>query len=155
MRPIATEGTNARMVLPHEMDLPDDQRKGDLPIERVILETEELGEQRPGFESTWEPSDGERKALVNGAPIVLTLWGANHPPVNMRVGEPEGESMQALVSLKEAGAAAAGFFQRLSERMEEPGEIDPEEIPKMFEASLRETMRQPPPAPGSSNGNGA
>lgn len=157
MKPVKTKDSNTRLIHPEEEHLPDDQRGGDLYAERLYLVAED-GQQRPGYESVWLPDDKERKALVNGAPITLRLWGSAHPPVNMHVGdvpEPEGgdPSLQALVTVKETREAAGKFFARLSTRMEESTEIGAEEIPAMFNLALEEVLRARPQRP-SSNGNG-
>lgn len=156
MKPIKTKGTNTRLILPHEEELPEDQRKGDLPVERCVFDTEGIEEQRPGFESTWMPDEGERKALANGAPVILRLWGEQHPPVNMHVGEPAEDLMQRLVTIGQTRKAASLFFDALSRRLEGDEKIEPGEIPVMFEKGLLEVMRQPSPPPSSqSNGNGS
>lgn len=154
MKPVETKDSNVRLVLPEEEGLPDDQRRGDLCVERMFFADEETGDQRPGFESIWEPTDGERKALANGAPITLRLWGANHPPVNMLVGNPpEDGDLRALVTVKETGEAASKFFDALSKRMQEAEDIEPEEIPKIFEIALREVIQGRDKHPRR-NGNG-
>jgi hypothetical protein len=154
LKPITTEGTNARLILPHEEELPDDERTGDLPAERCILVDEDSGLERPGFETVWRASDGERRALANGADVILRLWGPSHPPVNIHIGEPDPESMQILVSVDQTRRAATGFFEQLSKRMEDETPIDAAEIPKMFEESLKAIISKPEPEPRR-NGNGA
>jgi hypothetical protein len=157
VRPVQTDDSNVRLILPEEEHLPDDKRRGDLFVERVFFADEETGDQKPGFESVWKPADGERKALANGALITLRLWGANHPPVNMLVGDPpEGEALEALVTVEEARKAAGKFFDRLSVRMEEARGDGPElaadEIPAMFNLALQEVVRHrgtPPSANGA------
>lgn len=41
-----------------------------------------------GYETTWQPDIGERRALLNGAPVILRVWGDAHPPVHVGVGDP-------------------------------------------------------------------
>lgn len=41
--------------------------------------------------SAWEPTLEELSRLMNGAPIYLKLWGTQHPPVIIEVGEPPKE----------------------------------------------------------------
>lgn len=147
MRPVKTDSSNVRLVLPEEEHLPDDKRRGDLHVERMFFVDPESEEQRAGFESVWVPDDGERKALANGAPVTLRLWGANHPPVNMLVGDPpEGETLEALVTVGETREAAGKFFERLSVRMEEVesgGEpIATDEIGAMFNLALEDVLSQ-------------
>lgn len=158
MKPIKTKDSNVRLILPEEEGLPDDKRRGDLHVERMFFVGED-SEQRPGFESRWEPTEGERKALINGAPITLRLWGANHPPVNMLVGNPpEGEKLTAMVTIDQTLEASSKFFEMLSVRMKEVEDggdpIDPKEVPEIFAKAMRDVVR-PPRNPTGENGNGA
>ena len=41
----------------------------------------------PGMTSAWEPTPDELDRLKRGAPVLLTVLGAVHPPVDVRVGE--------------------------------------------------------------------
>lgn len=157
MRPVKTDSSNVRLIHPEEEGKPDDQRQGDLFAERMFLVDPETQDQRPGFESVWIPTDGERKALANGAPITLRLWGSGHPPVNMLVGDPpEDEVLEELVTVAETREAAGKFFERLSTRMEEVesgGEpIATEEIGAMFNLALGEVITH---RPGRSGENGS
>lgn len=157
MKPIKTEGSNVKLVLEEEKHLPEEQQRGTLHAERMLFQDEETGDQKPGFESVWEPTDGERKALSNGAPITLRLWGAHHPIVNMLVGDvPEGEVLHALVTVEQTREAAGKFFERLSVRMaevEEGGEpIETREIGAMFNLALEDVLRNRPERP-SANGS--
>ena len=154
MKPIKTADSNARLVLPEEEGLPEDQRRGDLPIEKCVFVDPESGEQKPGFESTWQPEAGERRAIANGAPIVVQLWGLQHPPIKVEAGDPDEESKEALVTVEAALRASSGFFDALSKRMAAEEEIEPAEIPAMFRAELRKAMREGKPPGGSTNGNG-
>lgn len=155
MKPIKTDGTNVRLVLPEEEHLPEEQRRGDLPIERCFFVDPETQDQKAGFESTWQPDEGERRAIANGAPIMLRLWGANHPPVKLEVGDPPEEGGEALVSVEKALRASSRFFDELSKRMAAEEEISPEEIPAMFREQLRKVMDEGKPKPGgSTNGTG-
>lgn len=158
MKPVKTKDANTRLILPEEEHLPDEKRRGDLPIERLFLIDEETGDQRPGFESTWQPDKGERRALANGAQIKIRLWGANHPPIRPSVGEPDAESMEALVTVEETAVAASKFFSVLSERMakaESGGEpIEAEEIPPMFQACLKDVVESGRHRPAAMRRNG-
>lgn len=45
----------------------------------------------PRMTSSWQPSPAELQALVDGAPIYVTLLGSAHPPILVHVGPtPEG-----------------------------------------------------------------
>lgn len=39
--------------------------------------------------SSWEPSIDELKKMINGAPILLWVYGTKHPPIRIEVGEPK------------------------------------------------------------------
>lgn len=43
----------------------------------------------PGMVSAWEPTPAELKRIARGAPILLKILGADHPPVMIEVGEPK------------------------------------------------------------------
>lgn len=154
MKPVKTADSNARLILPEEEGLPESQRRGDLPIERCVFVDPETQEQKPGFESTWQPEPGERRAIANGAPVMVRLWGPHHPPIKVEVGDPDEESKEALVSVDVVLRASSGFFEALSKRIAEGEEIEPAEIHEMFRAELRKQMREGKPPGGSTNGNG-
>ena len=40
------------------------------------------------MQSAWHPTPAELKRLNSGAPVVLSIYGTIHPPVNLLVGEP-------------------------------------------------------------------
>jgi hypothetical protein len=157
MKPVKTKETTSVLVLDEEKDKPQDQRRGDLPIAKVLFKDPETGVERPGFESTWELEDGERRALANGATLTLRVWGSGHPPVNMAVGEPDTDSAKALISVEDAKRAASKFFELLAARMEEleGGEIGPQEIPAMYNRALRDVLHPPRGTGRNGNGNGA
>jgi hypothetical protein len=50
----------------------------------------ETGEQdgAPTILSTWELSEGERRAIADGGTIDLIVWGGGMPPVALEVGLP-------------------------------------------------------------------
>lgn len=158
MKPVKTQDSNARLILPEEEHLPEEERRGDLPIEKMLFVGED-GVQRVGFESTWLLEDGERKALANGAPLVIKLWGQNHPPLKPEVGEPDEESMEALVTVEETAHAASKFFEVLADRMkiaEEGGDpIEADEIPPLFQECLKEVVQGGRHRPGHRSRNGS
>jgi hypothetical protein len=47
------------------------------------------------MQSAWEPSPEELDRLKAGAPIILTVVGRVHPPVEVRVGNTPQESADA------------------------------------------------------------
>lgn len=157
MRPIKTEDSNSRLVIPEEEHLPESERHGDVPVEKLFFRDDD-GETKPGFESTWQPDLGERRALANGAPVILRVWGEGHPLSRVEVGEPDEESMERLVTIRETVAAANRFFESLAARWEElDGEekLGPEEIPIMFQAALHGVIEGGEFRPGAqTNGHG-
>lgn len=44
--------------------------------------------------SAWQPSDEERAAIANGAPVILSVVGRSHPVVSLFVGAWEGEASE-------------------------------------------------------------
>ena len=151
VRPVKTSESNTRLILPEEEGKPDSERQGDLPIEKCFFEDPIDGKRLPGFESTWEPDIGERRAVANGAPILVRLWGTAHPPLKVAIGDPDGESMERLVTIRECTSAANRFFERLAARMVEleGGEVGAEEIPAMFQAALQEVIEGGKYRPGA------
>jgi hypothetical protein len=156
VKPVETQGSNTRLILPEEEGLPDDKRRGDLPIERCLFNDPETDEQKPGFESTWIPDDGERRAIVNGAPVVLRLWGNAHPPVKITVGDIQDEDPKALVTVEQTQVAATRFYEELAKKMAAGEQVAPEEIPALFKECLRAELQRDRPKPRHSgpNGNG-
>jgi hypothetical protein len=68
-----------------------------LPAERcTFVDPADNSQRTNGYETTWDTDPGEQKALINGAPIILRVWGDAHPPVSVHVGEP-GPNPRALV----------------------------------------------------------
>ena len=44
----------------------------------------------PAMRTSWQPTPAEVAALVNGAPVHITLLGSAHPPILVEVGaEPQ------------------------------------------------------------------
>lgn len=126
MKPVKAADSNLLLIL-------DEQGKGDLPArhgpmngaapseipaQKLVLIDPSDGTAGEGFETTWEPDDGERRAIVNGAPIILNVWGSAHPPVSLEVGEPpEDAKLKAQYSHDHVMRAFAYFMRRLSRRI--------------------------------------
>lgn len=46
------------------------------------------------FQSCWYPSAEELEAMIRGCPVLLTIWGRSHPPVDIGVAPvPEAAAM--------------------------------------------------------------
>lgn len=136
MRPIATEDSDITLVLGN-----DTTGKSDLPAQRCALVNETSGLSSAGFESTWEPDQGERRALANGAPLLLNLWGTQHPPVSLEVGEPPAEAnLIAQYSHDTVIRAFAIFMRRLSRQVLLTAQMPsrPQDVTHMAEESLKE-----------------
>jgi hypothetical protein len=59
-----------------------------LPLRDMFLDQDEA---HPAMQSAWFPTPDELRALLAGAPLVLTVLGTAHPPVMLGVGkEPIG-----------------------------------------------------------------
>lgn len=57
-----------------------------LPV-RDFLFPEGMSEGTPAMKTSWQPTPQEINAIVQGAPIYLTLLGTAHPPVLLEVGK--------------------------------------------------------------------
>lgn len=49
------------------------------------LEIRDVDSTPPRMESAWYPSDEEKRLIMEGKPVVLTVWGLTHPPVSVNV----------------------------------------------------------------------
>lgn len=58
-----------------------------LPVRDVRINEAVNGPETPAMQTAWFPSVDEMRAMVAGAPIILTVIGSAHPPVMMSVGE--------------------------------------------------------------------
>lgn len=76
MKPIKTPYTNVTYVLK------GGTKENDLPVHG------ERDGDDIALTSTWEPDEEERKAIAEGACVLLTVWAPGHPPVHVGV-EPE------------------------------------------------------------------
>ena len=57
-----------------------------LPIRDVVF-----ADGSPAMQSSWQPTPAEVAAIAAGAPLILSVLGAAHPPVLIAVGDvPEG-----------------------------------------------------------------
>lgn len=104
-----------------------------LPAQQIRAYDPERGETpddaKPAIETVWMPDDGERRALVNGAPVELVVTGRRHPPVSMKVGEPKPELAGGLVALLAADHVdrAVGYlFSKLSDTLADDGAAFPD-----------------------------
>ena len=57
-----------------------------LPVKDVVLNCNVAGEKTNAMQTAWLPTPKEIDAINNGAPIILTLHGMQHPPVMIEVG---------------------------------------------------------------------
>lgn len=58
-----------------------------LPVRDIIVNDTVNGPETPAMETAWLPTPDEIAAIAAGAPIILRILGANHPPVMLDVGE--------------------------------------------------------------------
>lgn len=104
MDPIRTPRSNTVLTLPGGTSA------NDLPASKGTD-----GQDRPMFESVWQPDELERTHLANGAPVILHVWGERHPPVSVRAGVYAGE---VKVLHTEHVTRALGYLHSaLSERL--------------------------------------
>jgi hypothetical protein len=74
MKPIRTPS------LRHTLKLSGGTDENDLPYTHG-----DDGEGHHVFLTVWEPTQQERAAILEGANIVLMVWGTGHPPVAMNL----------------------------------------------------------------------
>ncbi|TIM16226.1 MAG: hypothetical protein E5Y67_03265 [Mesorhizobium sp.] len=58
-----------------------------LPLRDIVINDSVTGPNTPAMETAWFPTVEELTALVAGAPIILRVVGAGHPPVMLYAGE--------------------------------------------------------------------
>jgi hypothetical protein len=113
-----------------------------LPAQRILAFDPGLGETeadgRPAIETCWVPDEGERRALANGAPLELIVFGEQHPPVSVGVGEPQ--ELNALVSKAHVDRAVGYWFAKQAGRLAR-GEGFPTapELLELWHEALEET----------------
>lgn len=58
-----------------------------LPIRDGMAKDPETGAMYPCMQSAWtiEPNDIER--ILSGEPLIVELWGRQHPPIKLTVGD--------------------------------------------------------------------
>jgi hypothetical protein len=110
MRAVRTPETNVTLTLPGGTE------KNDLPAQRINAYNPDLGQTekdaRPAFESHWEPSPDERRALAAGAQIALIVHGDGHPPVSVGVTDP-GDDRVELVDRSLVNGALGALYAAL------------------------------------------
>lgn len=137
MKPVRTDKTNTVLTLPGAGP------EANLPATRVLAYNPDLGETEadasPAYESYWTPDEGERRALANGAPIVLTVTSPQHPPVSIEIGEPDPASMEAVLVKAHADRAIGVLFLKLAEALAGDDWPDPEGCVELWHTCLEET----------------
>jgi len=58
-----------------------------LPLRDILINSSVTGPNTPAMETAWFPTPDEIAAIVSGAPIILRVVGAGHPPVMLYAGE--------------------------------------------------------------------
>lgn len=62
-----------------------------LPVRDVLINETVNGPDTPAMETAWLPTPKEIEAIQRGAPVILRVLGAAHPPVMVEVGEVPGD----------------------------------------------------------------
>lgn len=130
MRPTFTDATNVNFVL----NDPETGKKivgTDLPAERFIADDVPGSDRGIVHETTWTPDQGERRAIANGAPVLLRVWGTAHPPVQILAGEPDAArlgELRALMDERHVSRAIGALFGALAQRTNEHPDADEPEI---------------------------
>lgn len=78
MKPGKIDGANFNLSKPQDWQ----DKLGDCGDLWVRVDNE-----RQTMTSAWYPTEEEKAAIARGAPIVLSVWGAGHPPVALTTGD--------------------------------------------------------------------
>lgn len=122
MKAVRTDATNINLTLPGGTSA------NDLPAERCYFRDPNDTVDRPddlGFETTWLPDEREREAVGAGAPILLRVWGAGHPPVSLVV--PTIDTDRQAITADHAARAVGALYGALAERNRLPREVQDDE----------------------------
>lgn len=139
MKALRTDSTDL------ELTLPGAGEDRTLPAQRIQAFDPELGETEadahPAVVSTWNPDDGERKALANGAPleVVLHLPAERHPPISLAVGEPDAEASTALLTKAHVDRAVGFWFTAVAKKLAEGDMGTPKEVLELWHEALEQT----------------
>jgi hypothetical protein len=107
-----------------------------------------------GFETKWYPDLGEQRAVANGAPIILRVWGQGHPPVSVGAGQPG--QLRVLVDQRIVDRALGNLYGLLRESAsaedDEPlslgdgvgltAEVEPDEFLALWTQALQRAITQ-------------
>lgn len=61
-----------------------------LPVRDETFTCSVNGPDTPKMLTAWFPSPEELEALLNGAPIIVSIIGRDHPPIMLSVGDLPG-----------------------------------------------------------------
>jgi len=99
MKPTTIDGANMTLGAPKNW------KPGDLPVADLAIRAEQMFEGVQMMSSAWSPDPDELERIEEGAPIILTVIGSNHPVVAVSVGQtPKAEPtpLEALALLYKA-----------------------------------------------------
>jgi len=148
VRPVPTEGTNLTLTVPGA------GRKGDLPAERCrFINPDPPHDEQPGYETAWQPNPGEARALANGAAVLLRVWGNQHPPVNIVVGEPNPDTAEAQLPASLVHIALGILYGHLEVHQSELA-LNPQEFLDLWARSLAQARKQAAQATQHAGQNG-
>jgi hypothetical protein len=82
MTPIEIEGATGSLAAPADWDSEKHGQCATLKIRLWSLDGSMV------MSSAWKPSDEELAALNRGEPVILTIWGTQHPPIALGVMGP-------------------------------------------------------------------
>lgn len=121
MKARRTPETNTVLTLPGPDGEPMPDR--DLPATRILAYDPERGQTekdaRAAFETHWSTSPAERQAIIAGAPVIVVIHGAQHPPISVNVGTPAVDVSQSIIDTGHAGRALAKLYATLTETLED------------------------------------
>lgn len=79
MQPGKIDGATRALGAPPDWDAATQGECETLTIRDVVLM------HTHAMQSAWYPSEEEKQAIVQGRPIILTVWSRTHPPVSIDV----------------------------------------------------------------------
>lgn len=119
MRAIRTPESNVTLTIPEEAG---GSAQNDLPAHRIMAYDASRGQTpkdaHAAIQSVWQLTPQERRQIVGGAMVELIIWGNQHPPVSMEVGDPTVDLDQAIMDNGHVGRALARLYANLTDRME-------------------------------------
>lgn len=109
MKPTKTATTNTRLILPGGTDA------NDLPAEKIQVRDPNTHKVTDAFDTLWLLELEEVADLINGAAVLLRVWGKAHPPVAMHVTNLPDVNPRAVLDSVHTARALELLFRRFAD----------------------------------------